>query len=134
MMELMVGLKKYDEHMPKNPMERPFAHLKRGEDGKFLDDDLVNIMQTGIEEQAGKFWMLFWPADVFREIILVAFHLRLSPEYVTDQEYFRCFWGPEHPKMPSRHLHTWHEASTCLELRFAERVSQVLRLKDIRHV
>ena len=53
MMELMVGLKKYDEHMPKDPMERPFAHLKRGEDGKFADDDLVKIMQTGVEEIAG---------------------------------------------------------------------------------
>ena len=68
MMELMAGLKKYDDHMPKNPMKRPFAHLKRGEDGKFLDDDLVNIMQTGIEEQAGKFWNRFSPAGVFREI------------------------------------------------------------------
>ena len=54
MPELMVGLKKYDEHMPKDPMQRPFAHLKRGEDGNFADDDLVNIMQTGIEEVAGK--------------------------------------------------------------------------------
>ena len=53
MMELMVGLKKYDEHMPKDPMQRPFAHLKRGEDGKFADDDLVKIMQTGVEEIAG---------------------------------------------------------------------------------
>jgi linoleate 10R-lipoxygenase len=53
MMELMVGLKKYDEHMPKDPMQRPFAHLKRGEDGKFADDDLVKIMQTGVEEVAG---------------------------------------------------------------------------------
>jgi linoleate 10R-lipoxygenase len=52
-MELMVALKKYDEHMPKDPMQRPFAHLKRGEDGKFADDDLVKIMQTGVEEVAG---------------------------------------------------------------------------------
>jgi linoleate 10R-lipoxygenase len=53
MMELMVGLKKYDEHMPKDPMERPFAHLKRGPDGKFADDDLVKFMQIGVEEVAG---------------------------------------------------------------------------------
>ena len=53
MRELMCGLKQYDEHMPKDPMQRPFAHLKRGEDGKFADDDLVRIMQTGIEEVAG---------------------------------------------------------------------------------
>ncbi len=55
MMELMMGLKHYDEHMPQDPMARPFAHLKRGSDGKFADDDLVHIMQTGIEEVAGAF-------------------------------------------------------------------------------
>jgi linoleate 10R-lipoxygenase len=55
MPELMAGLKKYDEHMPKDPMQRPFAHLKRGENGKFADEDLVNIMQTGVEEIAGMF-------------------------------------------------------------------------------
>jgi linoleate 10R-lipoxygenase len=59
MTELMIGLKKYDEHMPKDPMQRPFAHLKRGEDGKFADEDLVNIMQTGIEEMAGTFATAF---------------------------------------------------------------------------
>lgn len=51
--ELMVGLSHYDEKMPKDPMERPFAHLKRGPDGKYNDEDLVKIMQTGIEEVAG---------------------------------------------------------------------------------
>lgn len=58
----MVGLKKYDEDMPKDPMKRKFAHLKRGEDGKFADDDLVRIMQTGVEEVAG---MLGIPPSVF---------------------------------------------------------------------
>jgi linoleate 10R-lipoxygenase len=53
MKDLMVGLKRYDEHMPKDPMERPFAHLKRGPDGKFADDDLVRFMQIGVEEVAG---------------------------------------------------------------------------------
>ena len=73
MKELMCGLKKYDEHMPKDPMERPFAHLKRGDDGKFADDDLVKIMQTGVEEVAGMLGIL--PSVI------------LPPESTTDQEY-----------------------------------------------
>jgi linoleate 10R-lipoxygenase len=53
MMELLAGLKEYNDQIPKDPMERPFAHLKRGPDGKFADDDLVKILQTGVEEVAG---------------------------------------------------------------------------------
>lgn len=35
-------------------MQRPFARLQRGQDGKFNDDDLVRIMQGAIEDVAGK--------------------------------------------------------------------------------
>ena len=56
--ELMVGLGKYDHEMSKDPLERPFAHLKRGSDGKFADEDLAKIMQNGVEEVAGR-WAYF---------------------------------------------------------------------------
>jgi hypothetical protein len=35
-------------------MKRPFAHLQRGQDGKYSDDDLARIMQAAIEDVAGK--------------------------------------------------------------------------------
>src|SRR5436305_2655203 len=80
MVELMIGLKKYDEHMPKDPMQRPFAHLKRGEDGKFADDDLVKIMQTGVEEVAG---MLGIPKHSSFSILV--------PNQQLTKEYASCF-------------------------------------------
>jgi hypothetical protein len=119
-----MGLKKYDEHMPKDPMQRPFAHLKRGEDGKFADDDLVKIMQTGVEEVAG---MLEIPRHS-------ALGILYPPKSTTDHEYARCFWCSKRPKMLTIYLHSWYEASTCLELRFFERIPKVLRSEDIRHI
>jgi len=52
--ELMVGLGKYDHDLPKDPLQRPFARLKRGPDGKFDDGDLAKIMQNGIEQVSGR--------------------------------------------------------------------------------
>ena len=52
--ELIQGLSKMEREMPADPTKRPFARLKRGEDGKFADDDLVRIMTSGIESVAGK--------------------------------------------------------------------------------
>jgi linoleate 10R-lipoxygenase len=52
--ELLSGLSKWEKDLPADPMKRPFAHLNRGEDGKFNDDDLVRILQSGIEDVAGE--------------------------------------------------------------------------------
>jgi linoleate 10R-lipoxygenase len=53
--ELMMGLGKFEAEMPKDPQQRPFAHLKRGPDGKFDDGDLAKIMTDGIEQVSGAF-------------------------------------------------------------------------------
>lgn len=53
--ELMVGLKKYDAEMPKDPLQRPFADLKRGPNGSFDDGDLARIFVNGVEEVSGAF-------------------------------------------------------------------------------
>lgn len=53
--ELMKGLGKFEAEMPKDPQQRPFAHLKRGPDGKFDDGDLAKIMTDGIEQVSGAF-------------------------------------------------------------------------------
>lgn len=59
MRDLLIGLKKWEASMDKDPQKRPFAHLQRGEDGKFSDDKLVHIMTEAIEDTAGKFVLEF---------------------------------------------------------------------------
>ena len=51
--ELLQGLGKWEASIPDDPMARQFAHLQRGPDGKFNDDDLVKILNDAIEEPAG---------------------------------------------------------------------------------
>lgn len=53
--ELLQGLGKWEHSLDKDPQKRPFAHLTRGADGKFNDDDLVKIMTESIEDPAGRF-------------------------------------------------------------------------------
>lgn len=52
--ELLMGLKKYEETIPKDPSQRTFAGLKRQEDGTFKDEELVHILKTAIEDVASK--------------------------------------------------------------------------------
>lgn len=59
--ELLMGLKKWEETMPKDPVERNFNNLKRDDKGKFNDDDLVEIMTSSIEDVAGRFGALHTP-------------------------------------------------------------------------
>lgn len=53
--ELLIGLQKLSQNMPKNPQQRPFAGLKREENGTLNDDDLVRIIKESIEDTAGSF-------------------------------------------------------------------------------
>ncbi|KAI9697077.1 MAG: hypothetical protein M1836_005039 [Candelina mexicana] len=55
MQELLMGLGKWEHSLDKDPFKRDFAHLKRESDGKFNDDDLVEIITSGIEDTAGAF-------------------------------------------------------------------------------
>lgn len=41
--------------MPEDPYERNFTGLKRGEDGKYSDDELVSIITESVEDVAGAF-------------------------------------------------------------------------------
>ena len=52
--ELLKGLAQWEHSLDKDPQKRPFAHLQRGSDGKFSDDDLVKIMAEAIEDPAGE--------------------------------------------------------------------------------
>ena len=53
--DLMAGLGRWARELPKDPSERTFAGLKRREDGRFNDEDLVKIMTESIEEVAGRY-------------------------------------------------------------------------------
>lgn len=55
MHELLMGLAKWDKSLDKDPSKRPFARMERQSDGKYKDDDLVNILCDSIEDCAGKF-------------------------------------------------------------------------------
>lgn len=53
MHELLVGLAKWDHTLDKDPWKRPFAKMERQADGKYRDEDLVNIICDSIEDCAG---------------------------------------------------------------------------------
>jgi hypothetical protein len=53
MRDLLIGLKKWEMGLDKDPQKRPFAKLQRGSNGRFSDDGLVNIMTEAIEDTAG---------------------------------------------------------------------------------
>ena len=53
--ELMKGLSLWERSLDMDPQKRPFAHLKRGPDGKFDDSELVHILTDAIEDTAGSF-------------------------------------------------------------------------------
>lgn len=53
MPELLKGMKKWQTEMPDDPHQRTFANLKRGEDGRFDDTELTNIMADAAEQVAG---------------------------------------------------------------------------------
>ena len=54
MQELLIGLSKWEKSLPRDPQQRPFADLKRGPDGKFNDDELVEILTSSVEDCAGR--------------------------------------------------------------------------------
>ena len=51
--ELMKGLAMWGKSLSPDPVQRDFAGLKRGPDGKFADDDLVALINGAIEDVAG---------------------------------------------------------------------------------
>ena len=44
----------FEAQIPKDPSKREFGGIKRQEDGKFQDEDLVKILKEGMEDPAGK--------------------------------------------------------------------------------
>ncbi|EFE40287.1 hypothetical protein TRV_04981 [Trichophyton verrucosum HKI 0517] len=55
MEEFLRNLGKFSSNLPDDPQERGLGHLKRGPDGLFNDDELVQMLTEGIEDCAGAF-------------------------------------------------------------------------------
>ncbi|KAI1148496.1 linoleate diol synthase [Nemania diffusa] len=53
--DMAMGFVKFEKGIPNDPAERVFGGFKRGPDGKFADDDLVNCISDAIEDVAGAF-------------------------------------------------------------------------------
>jgi linoleate 8R-lipoxygenase/9,12-octadecadienoate 8-hydroperoxide 8R-isomerase len=53
--QFVQGVARWESSLPADPQERPFAELKRGQDGSFDDEDLVKIFKEGVEDCAGAF-------------------------------------------------------------------------------
>ncbi|KAI1331626.1 linoleate diol synthase [Xylariaceae sp. FL0255] len=53
--DMAMGFIMFDRSIPSDPGQREFGGFKRGPDGKFSDDDLVNCISDSIEDCAGAF-------------------------------------------------------------------------------
>ncbi|KAH9885692.1 linoleate diol synthase [Xylariomycetidae sp. FL2044] len=53
--DMIAGFVKFERRIPDDPGQREFGGLKRGPDGRFDDDDLVNCISDAIEDCAGAF-------------------------------------------------------------------------------
>lgn len=62
--DLIMGFAKFEARLPEDPLERPFGKFKRGPDGKFNDDDLVECITSAVEDCAGSFGARNVPASM----------------------------------------------------------------------
>ncbi|KAI1141068.1 linoleate diol synthase precursor [Hypoxylon sp. FL0543] len=53
--EALQALSRYRRSIPDDPEERQFHNLRRGSDGTYSDDDLVDILTASVEDVAGAF-------------------------------------------------------------------------------
>ncbi|KAI5797521.1 heme peroxidase [Peziza echinospora] len=61
MPEFLAGVSKLARNVPADPSQRTFAHLKRGPDGRFNDEELVTILTESVDDPAGAFGALNTP-------------------------------------------------------------------------
>lgn len=91
MPELLAGLSKWEAEMPDDPQKREFAGLKRQEDGKFSDDDLVEIITSSVEDVAGAFGANHIP-KALKSIDILGMRQARAWELASLNE-FRAFFG-----------------------------------------
>ncbi|KAL4872959.1 Psi-producing oxygenase A [Aspergillus spectabilis] len=65
--EFVAGLGRWQAGLPEEPLDRPFSGLHRQPDGRFDDDDLVELFEKSVEDCAGAFGASHVPA-IFKSI------------------------------------------------------------------
>ena len=91
MRELLIGLGKMEAMTPDDPLKRDFAGLKRDHDGKFDDDELVQILADSIEDLAGSSGANNVP-EVLRAVEILGMQQARKWQCATLNE-FRKFFG-----------------------------------------
>ena len=89
--ELLQTLGKWEAGLSADPLERPFANLKRGKDDKLNDDVLVEILRESIDDVAGAFGANKVPA-ILRSVEILGIKQARSWNLATLNE-FRSFFG-----------------------------------------
>ncbi|KAI9681280.1 MAG: hypothetical protein M1817_002563 [Caeruleum heppii] len=89
--EFLARLEKMEQDIPKDPSKRPLAHLSRGPNGSFDDDELVKILAESIEDPAGAFGAHHTP-PVLRHVEILGI-LQSRAWNVCSLNEFREFFG-----------------------------------------
>jgi linoleate 10R-lipoxygenase len=89
--DMLIVLGKLESMMPDNPPDRDFAGLKRMADGRYNDDDLVEILADSIEDLAGASGANNVP-EVLRAVEILGMEQARSWKCATLNE-FRKFFG-----------------------------------------
>ena len=96
MEELLKGLGRFEASLSDDPPKRPFANLERGKDGRFNDDDLVELLSDSIEDVAGSFGANRVP-EILRSVEILGIRQARSWNLASLNE-FRAFFGLEKHK------------------------------------
>ncbi|KAL9089341.1 MAG: hypothetical protein Q9159_002557 [Coniocarpon cinnabarinum] len=91
MPELLGGLAKWEAEMPDDPHERDFHGLMREDNGKFSDDELVDLVCDSIEDVAGAFGANHIP-KVMKSIEILGMRQARAWDVASLNE-FRKFFG-----------------------------------------
>ena len=110
MQELLSGLGEWEHNLPEDPVERQFAHLKRGADLKYNDDDLVKIMTESIEDTAGKSTIPLW----------LPVYASICPPKGLMTSRTRGVRRQQRPQSPSCRGDSGHATSSKMELRVSQ--------------
>lgn len=89
--ELLQRLEIWEKELPEDPQKRPFANLQRSKDGTLDDDKLVEILTSGIKDEAGAFGARNVP-QILRAVEILGIKQARSWNLATLNE-FRSFFG-----------------------------------------
>ncbi|KAF4461846.1 hypothetical protein FALBO_11355 [Fusarium albosuccineum] len=91
LVDLGKALQKFEADTPADPSKRTFDDLKRGEDGKFKDEDLVRILKESMDDPAGTFGARMVPKAL--KVVEVAGIMQARKWQVASLNEFREFFG-----------------------------------------